>query len=74
MTQEQDVFMKIVVNGTSRSYKESANISAVLRDVGATRDRVAVVVNGEVVSRTAFDTFVLKNNDKLEILTYAAGG
>jgi thiamine biosynthesis protein ThiS len=66
--------MKIVVNGTPHSYKGQVKVSAVLREMGATRARVAVVVNGEVVSRTWRGSRVLKNNDRLEILTYASGG
>lgn len=74
MNRRQEDIVKIVVNGSSRSYKGRVTVSAVLKQAGAACDRVAVVVNGEIVSRPAFGTRILKNNDKLEILTYAAGG
>jgi thiamine biosynthesis protein ThiS len=74
MNRKREDIVKIVVNGSSRSYKGRVTVSTVLRQAGAACDRVAVVVNGEIVSRPAFGTRVLKNNDKLEILTYAAGG
>lgn len=66
--------MKIVVNGEPRSYKGKVTVAEVLREMGASRGRVAVVVNGEVVSRAEQGLRVLKNNDSLEVLTYAAGG
>ncbi|MEI6809597.1 MAG: sulfur carrier protein ThiS [bacterium] len=66
--------MKIVVNGIARSYKGEVTVFTVLKDVGATVGRVAVVVNDEVVSRAELDMKSLKDGDRLEILTYAAGG
>lgn len=66
--------MKIIVNGTSCSYKGKVTVAAVLRNVGTPRGRVAVVVNGEVVSQTELSSRILRHNDRVEILTYAAGG
>ena len=66
--------MKIIVNGTARSYKGEVTVAAVLKDAGAQVGRVAVVINGEVVSRTEMDSRSLKDGDQVEILTYAAGG
>lgn len=66
--------MKIVVNGIACSYKSEVTVTTVLKDAGATVGRVAVVVNDEVISREEFDVKSLKDGDRVEILTYAAGG
>ncbi|MEI6971008.1 MAG: sulfur carrier protein ThiS [bacterium] len=66
--------MKIIVNGEVRSYKGKVTVAALIRKIGAQRGRVAVVVNGEVVGRDEVASRNLKDNDRVEILTYAAGG
>ena len=66
--------MKVVVNGKSCEYKGRLNVTRLLAQMGAFPGRVAVVVNGGVVSRNVHGSKFLKNGDMVEILTYAGGG
>jgi sulfur carrier protein len=66
----------IVVNGESAEFEPGGSLASVLRDLGVSaRARgVAVAVDGEVVPRTAWETFTLADNARVEVLTAMQGG
>jgi sulfur carrier protein len=65
--------VRLTVNGAARTV-EAATVDALVADVTTARRGVAVAVNGEVVPRSGWPDALLREGDKVEILTAAQGG
>lgn len=66
--------MKIQVNGDLREYGENAKVADVIADLGLGGKRIAVELNLEILPFTQFDTQILKDSDRLEIVHAIGGG
>lgn len=65
--------IELTVNGESVEV-EDAGLGALLAELGTSPRGVAVAVNGEVVPRSAWESYRLANGDRVEVLSAAAGG
>ncbi len=66
--------MHVKLNGKSATVIESATLGALVDMFVADRRGVAVAVNGQVVTRSQWDSQTLNNDDSIEVLSIAAGG
>ncbi len=66
--------MNLLVNGEQHEHVGNGSIASLLEEIGANAGRIAVMQNGAVVSRSNWDSPVLQENDRLELLVFAAGG
>jgi len=66
--------MIITVNGEPRKYGNACSVRDLLQDMDVPGERVAVVVNDDVVSPRRRGELLLREGDRVEILTLAAGG
>lgn len=66
--------MNLLVNGEPHVHGGDGSIVALLEECGANAGRVALMVNGDVVARGSWDGVTLKENDRIELLVFAAGG
>lgn len=66
--------MHVVVNEQTVQMPKGALLPALLKKLGLGAQRVAVVVNGDVVPRERHDAYVLKENDRVDLLTLSGGG
>lgn len=66
--------MKILFNGETRRIDDASTIASVLEQFEVERRRVAVEVNLEIVPRDRLDQYVLREGDRLEIVTLVGGG
>ncbi len=64
----------LVVNGEATQYRGAPEVESLLETLNMPADRVAIMVNDEVVTRQRRATTALKENDRIEILTFAGGG
>jgi sulfur carrier protein len=65
--------MRVIVNGAARDV-EVLSVEGLVAELTAARRGVAVAVNGEVVPRSAWPGAVLRDGDRVEVLTAAQGG
>jgi sulfur carrier protein len=65
--------MRVIVNGSAREV-EVVSVEGLVAELTAARRGVAVAVNGEVVPRSAWPGAVLRDGDRVEVLTAAQGG
>lgn len=65
--------MRVIVNGAVRDV-EVVSVEALVAELTAARRGVAVAVNGEVVPRSAWSGALLRDGDRVEVLTAAQGG
>lgn len=66
--------MKLTVNGEPHEHRGAGTIPALVAEIEAELERVAVMINGDIVRRGNFDTVRLREGDTVEILTFAGGG
>lgn len=66
--------MKIVLNGNDADFPSGALLTQVVESTGMPPERVATIVNENVVSRDQRAATELNDGDIVEILTLAGGG
>jgi sulfur carrier protein len=73
MTGVQDA-IHIHVNGEARTWRSGATVAELLQDLDIRTERVAVELNLEILDRAVFDQRLLKDGDRVEILSFIGGG
>lgn len=63
----------MIINGEKLEFKE-LKFSELLKQRGLEAKFVALELNGEVISRDKFESLVLKENDKAELVNFVGGG
>ena len=66
--------MRLVVNGKTYEHAGDGTLVSLLEELGADGDRVATVVNDEVVPKTSRSLTRLREGDRVEVLIFAGGG
>ncbi|ATO16407.1 thiamine biosynthesis protein ThiS [Micromonospora sp. WMMA2032] len=66
--------MELIVNGTGRTLPEGVTVAEVVRTVTDRERGLAVAVNGEVVPRGGWPSSVLRDGDRVEVLSATQGG
>ena len=64
----------ITLNGSPREAAEGQPLPALLAELGAAAEHVAVERNGEIVPRSQHGSTVLQAGDRLEIVIAVGGG
>jgi len=62
----------MIVNGIASSFE--GTVEQLLAREGITPRGIAVAINGEIISKSAWNTTALQDSDVIEIVTAAAGG
>lgn len=66
--------MQIIINGDGRTVDDSLTLLALVLQLGAKPERVAVEVNRKIVSRDQWQHTTLHDGDRLEIVHFVGGG
>jgi len=66
--------MKLIVNGEEFEHTGAETVISLLVGYGVNAERVAVMLNEDIVSRELWNTVNLSEGDRIEILTFAGGG
>ncbi len=66
--------MKIQVNGKPHEFRDNGSLADLLKEFSANIEHVAVMINDKIVKRSGADKTILKDGDRVEILTLVAGG
>ena len=66
--------MKIFVNGNQHEHKGNGSLDALLKELGANPDAVALMVNDHVIPRADRTAITLKDEDRVEVLSFMGGG
>ena len=67
-------FMDILLNQKIFSVMYNISITNLLKEVDVDSKYIAIEVNGEIIPKSKYDYYLLKNNDKVEIITAVGGG
>lgn len=66
--------MELTVNGKKERFDGVGTAAELVGALGIRRERVAVMVNGDVVRRADLESAALKDGDTVEIITMVGGG
>jgi thiamine biosynthesis protein ThiS len=66
--------MQIYLNGQSREIEDSITLEGLLSLLELEAAHVAVELNREIITKTAFSDTNLKTGDKVEVVHFVGGG
>ncbi|MFZ4854867.1 MAG: sulfur carrier protein ThiS [Desulfuromonadaceae bacterium] len=66
--------MKVLLNGDFVETAEGATIESLLRQLDISRERVAVELNADILPKAQYETRLLCDSDKIEIVHFVGGG
>ena len=66
--------MQVMVNGESTDIKSGSTVAELLELLQIARERVAVEVGLEIVPKANYDSHVLTEGDRIEIVHFVGGG
>lgn len=66
--------MKIVLNGEPKEVKDGITIKELVETLGIKAPNYAVAVGMDVIPKSEYETYTLKEGDKVEIVTFVGGG
>ncbi len=66
--------MKIIINGERREFNSEITLAKVLQELSLEGKVMAAAVNMNIVKQNEWDSYVLKDSDKLELLDFVGGG
>lgn len=66
--------MKITINGEIKELENEVNLNQLLELFSLPSQRIAVELNREVVRKKDWETIVVKDEDKIEIVHFVGGG
>ena len=64
----------ITVNGQAQEFEDGMTVTDLVRSLDLAAQRVAVELNGAIVPRATFDSTLLHDDDKVEIVHFVGGG
>lgn len=66
--------MSIILNGEEKEVSGGSTVAALLHELGIQKERVAVELNLEIVPKGRFAETLLKDGDRVEIVSFVGGG
>jgi len=66
--------MNLVVNGAPHLHKGQGSVAELLAEFHAAPAMTALMINGEVVRRSGWESVRLAEGDEVELIVAAAGG
>ena len=65
---------KIQLNGKKITIKSNLSILDLLKKYKLSNKKIAIELNGAIISKINFKKKILKNNDKIEVVHFIGGG
>lgn len=66
--------MNIIINGQEKEIDNKITLQNLLKELSLEDKVMAAAVNMEIVKQNNWDTFIINENDKLELLDFVGGG
>lgn len=66
--------MKIICNGSEKEIQEDTILDFFLKSLDLDPDTVVVECNGEIIARTHYESHLLTDGAKLELIRFVGGG
>ncbi|SFV64884.1 hypothetical protein MNB_SM-5-1175 [hydrothermal vent metagenome] len=66
--------MKLIINGNEKEFEKGIKLSELLEKLDLIDKVMAAAVNMEIVKQDTWQSYTLKDGDKLELLDFVGGG
>ena len=66
--------MKIIYNGKDQDISEGLTLAELIRNLELNPDTVVAECNGAIVRREEYETYILPENGRLELIRFVGGG
>jgi len=66
--------IKVLLNGKNKTIKDKTNLNLLLKELSIESNKVAIEINGVVISKNDYEKKIIKTNDKIEIVHFIGGG
>ena len=66
--------MTLIVNGETKEFKDNLTLQNIMTELQIENKVMAAAVNMNIVKKDDWNSFVPKNDDKLELLQFVGGG
>jgi len=66
--------IKFFLNGIHKKIDDETNLNVLLKELSIESNKVAIEINGVVVSKNDYEKKIIKTNDKIEIVHFIGGG
>ena len=66
--------MNLIVNGEKKEFTDNSTLQAVIKELQVEDKVMAAAVNMEIVKKDQWNNYIVKDDDKLELLQFVGGG
>ena len=66
--------MNIVINGETREFTSEITLAKMLQELSLEGKVMAAAVNMNIVKQDEWNSYLLKDSDKIELLDFVGGG
>jgi thiamine biosynthesis protein ThiS len=66
--------VKVFINGETREIKHQVNLLELLKEFSLPSERVAIELNRQVVRKKDWESILINDADKIEIVHFVGGG
>jgi len=66
--------MNLIVNGEKKEFNDNSTLQAVINELQVEDKVMAAAVNMEIVKKNEWNNYIVRNDDKLELLQFVGGG
>ena len=66
--------IEIILNGESKKVKENLPLNQLIDNLGISNKSIAVAINENVIEKSEVEKYILKNQDRIEIVHAVGGG
>lgn len=64
----------MIINGEKKEIPHQIALLELLWQEGFQKERIAVELNGEILPKSQYDSAVIQEKDRLEIVSFVGGG
>lgn len=66
--------MNIIINGEARDFSDGLSVLSILQELSLEGKVMAAAINMEIVKQDTWNTYIVQDGDKLELLDFVGGG
>lgn len=64
----------VIVNGSELKTADNSSLNVLLNELGFNISLTAVELNGNIVPKKEYENTILKNGDRIEVVSFVGGG
>ncbi|MCK9473974.1 sulfur carrier protein ThiS [Sulfurimonas sp.] len=66
--------MQLIINGEIKEFSQNITLKRVIQELNLSGKVMAAAVNMDIVKQNSWESHILKDMDKLELLDFVGGG